>query len=79
MLNLGVDTKLHGQPNYIYIYQLTISVTTFEYMEGGPDEAREVHSMKYQFVDSNVVAVCLHESDSVSLNGCAGQGKPSRR
>ena len=42
-------------------------------MEGGPDEAREV--MKYQFVYSNVVAVCLNESDSVCLNWLGGPRK----
>ena len=38
---------------YIYIY----TVTTFKYVEGGPDrEAPEV-AMKYQFVYLNVVTV----------------------
>ena len=50
--------------------------------QGGPGRARlqgRGSSMKYQFVYLNVVPVCLHELDSVCLNGRAGQGKPSRR
>ena len=35
--------------------------------------------MKCQFVCLNVVTVCLNELGSVCLNGCAGQGKLSRR
>ena len=31
-------------------------------------------SMKYQFVYLNVVAVCLNELDSISLDGPAGEG-----
>ena len=57
-------------------YQRVYTVTTFEYVEGGPDsEAPEV----VQFVYLNVVTVCLNELDSACLNCWAGQGKPSRR
>ena len=48
---------------YIYIYVQIYSnvITTFKYVEGGPDrEAPEVvwKCMKYQFVHLNVVTVC---------------------
>ena len=59
---------------HIYIY-----ITTFKYVEGGPDCEAPGGSMKYQLVYLNVVTVCLNEFDSVCLNGRAGQGKPSRR
>ena len=54
-------------------------VTTFEYVEGGPDRKAPGGSMKYQFAYLSVVTVCLNELDSVCLNGRTGQGKPSRR
>ena len=60
----------------LYIYN---TVTTFKYVGGQARPRGPGGSMKYQFVFLNVVTVCLNELDSVSLNGRAGQGKPSRR
>ena len=55
-------------------------VTTFTYVEGGPD--REAPEVVYEipvriFKCSYLVTVCINEWDSVCLNGRAGQGKPS--
>ena len=58
---------------YIYIY----TVTTFKYVEGGPDrEAPEV-VWRYQFVYLNVVTVCLNELDSRMFKWPGGPRKTS--
>ena len=52
----------------ILLYILTLhthTVTTFKYVEGGPD--REAPEVVFQFVYLNVVTVCLNELDSVCL------------
>ena len=43
----------------------------------GPEAPDEIPQFVYCMF--HVVAVCLNESDSVCLNGWAGQGKPSQR
>ena len=63
---------------YDHPVELVHTVTTFKYVEGGPDHGPGA-SIKYQFVYLNLVTVCLNDLDSVCLNGRAGQGKPSRR
>ena len=70
------QTHTHKHISYIYTYM----VTTFTYVEGGPD--REAPEVVYEipvriFKCSYLVTVCINEWDSVCLNGRAGQGKPS--